>query len=357
MTDNQSRRDERDEMLALLGHELRNPLAPIVAALDLLKLKGGPSRELEVIERHVGRLTQLIADLLDVSRLARGKLVLQRETVPLEAAVQSALDATAPLHEGKAHAFTIEVPRELRVDADRLRLEQVLAHLIANAATYTPAGGSIVIRGVAQDTMAVISVKDSGRGIAPDLLPRVFEPFTRPAGSAEPGLGLGLAIVKNVVTLHGGSVTAISSGAGRGTEILMTWPLGHARPSRERAAARVPRRILIVDDNVDAAETLAEMLRLMGHEVVVVHDGATALATVASAKPEVALLDLSMPIMDGYELARRLRTHPELPKVSLVAVTGYGNERERDRARSAGFDHHLVKPLDADLLAQLIDED
>lgn len=351
---------ERDEMLALLGHELRNPLAPIVTALELIKLRSGGvvGRELEIIERHVERLRQLISDLLDVSRLARGKVVLHRHAIALHSAVADAIEAAEHLIENRQHAMTVEVPRDLRVDADRLRLVQVLTNLIVNAASYTPAGGAITIRATSHGTAVAISVRDSGRGIAQDLLPRLFDPFTK-SGSSESGLGLGLAIVKNLVELHGGSVTALSAGAGKGTEIQVTWPVGAQRPPPpvRSGAARAPRRILVVDDNVDAAETLAEMLRLMGHEVVVAHNAAAALASAEAAKPEVALLDLAMPVMDGYELAQRLRMNPELAGVSLVALTGYGTERERERTKNAGFDHHLVKPLDPDLLAKLIEED
>ncbi|MEO7092094.1 MAG: hybrid sensor histidine kinase/response regulator, partial [Polyangiales bacterium] len=300
---------ERDEMLALLGHELRNPLAPIVAALDLLKLRSGGvvGRELEIIERHVERLRHLISDLLDVSRLARGVVALNRQSIALDEAITSALEATEHMLEERQHAMTVEVPHALRVDADRLRLVQVLTNLIINAAAYTPAGGAITIRAVTQGTTIVISVRDSGRGIAQNLLPQLFQPFTRSA-SSEAGLGLGLAIVKNLVELHGGSVTAVSAGVGKGTEILVTWPIGLLRdpPPPRPTRDHKPRRILIVDDNVDAAETLAEMLRLMGHEVAVAHNGAAALATAETARPQLALLDLGMPVMDGFELAQRL---------------------------------------------------
>jgi CheY-like chemotaxis protein/two-component sensor histidine kinase len=354
-------RGAKEEMLALLGHELRNPLAPIVAALDLIKLRSGGlvGRELEIIERHVERLRHLISDLLDVSRLARGAVVLSRQAIPLDEAVTSALEASEHLLDARQHTMTIEVPHDLRVDADRLRLVQVLTNLIINAASYTPPGGAITIRAAGQGDTVAISVKDTGRGITADMLPRLFQPFTKSTVASE-GLGLGLAIVKNLVELHGGSVTAVSAGAGEGTEILMTWPAGVVRdppPLRPAKDERSARRILVVDDNVDAAETLAEMLRLMGHEVVVAHDGPSALASAESARPQLALLDLGMPVMDGYELAQRLKMHPELSGVSLVALTGYGNDRERERAKDAGFDHHLVKPLDPALLAKLLDED
>ncbi len=352
-------RREHDEMLALLGHELRNPLAPIVAALDLIKLRSGGvvGRELEIIERHVERLRHLISDLLDVSRLSRGAVVLHREAIALDEAVTSAIEATEHLLEAKQHAMTIEVPRELRVDADRLRLVQVLTHLISNAAVYTPAGGAITIRAVAQDAAIAISVKDTGRGIPQDMLPRLFLPFTKASSPGEAGLGIGLTIVKNLVELHGGNVTAVSAGAGAGTEILVRWPVGVVRESTPLLPPRTPRRILVVDDNEDAAHTLAEMLRLMGHDVAVAHNGAAAITTAETTKPDLALLDLGMPMMDGYELAQRLRMHPELAGVALVALTGYGHDRDRERTKSAGFDHHLVKPLDPSLLAKLLDDD
>jgi CheY-like chemotaxis protein len=245
-----------------------------------------------------------ISGLLEVSSLARGEVVLDRQAIALDHAVTSALEASAPLVAARQQVMTSEVPHDLRVDADRVRLVQVLTNLIVNAATSTPPGGSIRIRAVAQGNVVAIRIKDGGRGIA---------------------------IIKNLVELHGGSVDAVS--AEQDTEILLSWP----------AALRRRKRVLVVDDNVDAAETLAEMLRLMGHEVVVAHDVAGALATAETAKPQIALLDL--------ELAQRLKTHRELAGVSLVALTGDSTQRGH------GFEHHLVKPLDPDQLAKLLDED
>jgi CheY-like chemotaxis protein/two-component sensor histidine kinase len=355
-------RGAKDDMLALLGHELRNPLAPIVAALDLIKLRSGGAvgRELAIIERHVERLRHLISDLLDVSRLSRGVVVLHKDAIALDEAVSSAIEASQDLLEARQHTTTIEVPHELRVDADRSRLVQVLTNLLVNAATYTPPGGAITIRAVPRGNAVAISVMDTGRGFSQETLPRLFQPFTRSSGAAETGLGLGLAIVKNLVELHGGNVTAVSAGVGQGTEILLSWPaaaLLDPPPPKPCKGERARRRILVVDDNVDAAETLAEMLRLMGHDVVVAHDGAAALSSAASVRPHLALLDLGMPVMDGFELAQRLKTNPDLAGVSVVALTGFSSDRERERAKNAGFDHHLVKPLDPALLAKLLGED
>ncbi len=354
----------RDELLALLGHELRNPLAPIVAALDLIRLRGGgpAGRELEVIERQVQHLRRLVNDLLDVARLARGAVTLERTSVKVEDAVTDALDASEHMLTVRKHRVTVEISAGLRIDADPTRVTQVLSNLIANAAKYTAPGGEIIVRALVTESAAVISVTDNGRGIASELLPHLFELFTQgpQAGArADGGLGLGLAIVKNLVELHGGSVSAASDGAGQGTEVVLRWPLASdaATPPARRAIAHSPRRILLVDDNVDAAETLADMLRLLGHEVMVAHNAIAALETAETAKPQLVLLDLGLPVVDGYELAQQLRAHPELAQVSLIALTGYGTESDRQRSKRAGFDHHLVKPLDPDLLAKLLDED
>jgi CheY-like chemotaxis protein len=354
----------RDELLALLGHELRNPLAPIVASLDLIRLRGGApgGRELEIIERQVHHLRRLVNDLLDVSRLARGAVTLQRAAVRVQDALTDALEACEHLLLARKHHVSVDVPPELQVDADPARMTQVLINVIGNAAKYTPPGGQIAVRALVTDGGAVISVKDNGRGISPQLLPHVFELFHQGAQTidrGDGGLGLGLAIVKNLAELHGGSASAASAGPDQGTEVILRWPLAGAEeaPPAPRASTHRPRKILVVDDNVDAAETLADMLRLLGHEVVVAYNAIAALATAETAKPQLALLDLGLPVVDGYQLAQQIRAHPELAKVSLVALTGYGSERERDRAKAAGFDHHLVKPLDPDLLAKLLDDE
>ncbi|CAN5773877.1 hypothetical protein BH11MYX3_BH11MYX3_01430 [soil metagenome] len=352
----------RDELLAVLGHELRNPLAPIVASLDLIRLRGGTpgGRELEIIERQVHHLRRLVNDLLDVSRLARGAVTLQRASVRVQDAITDALEASEHALLVRKHHVTVDVSPELQVAADRARLTQVLVNVIANAAKYTPPGGEITVRALVTEGAAVISVKDNGRGISPQLLPHVFDLFHQGAQSidrGDGGLGLGLAIVKNLVELHGGSVSAASAGADQGTEVILRWPLALPEYAAPRAASHRPRKILVVDDNVDAAETLAEMLRLLGHDVVVAYNAIAALATAETAKPQLALLDLGLPVVDGYQLAQQIRAHPDLAKVSLVALTGYGSERERERAKQAGFDHHLVKPLDPDLLAKLLDDE
>lgn len=350
-----------DEMLALLGHELRNPLAPIVAALELIRLRNGGQldRELEVVERHVLHLRHLVGDLLDVARLARGSVALHRQSVPLDRAVRQAVEACEHVLEARSHALAIDIAPALRVDADRVRLVQVLTNLLGNAAKFTPPGGSVAVRAVEDGGAALVTVIDNGRGIAPELLPRLFEMFVQGKQRfAEGGLGLGLAIVRNLVELHGGSVTAASEGEGRGTQVTVRWPIATATAEPAVLPTAVGRslRVLVVDDNADAAETLADMLRLIGHEVAVAYSGPSALAVAQTTTPQVALVDIGMPVMDGYEVAARLRMIPELARVLLIALTGFGTGRDRERAHAAGFDHHLVKPLDPEQLARLLDD-
>ncbi|MFO7178867.1 MAG: ATP-binding protein [Pseudomonadota bacterium] len=357
----------RDEFLALLGHELRNPLAPIVTALQILKLRGESSgeRERAVIERQVRHMVQLVDDLLDVSRLTRGKLNLQRERVELSSVVERAVEKASPLLEEFCHHLRVSVPPGLVVCADSDRLAQVFANLLTNAAKYTPRGGNVAVRAARSGRRIRVDVTDDGTGIAPELRARIFEPFTRgiPEGRRGPGgLGLGLTLVQSLVRLHGGTVRARSSGPGRGSTFTVELPTltqeecSETTPN-EHADARSPRRrrILVVDDNEDAAKMLGSALSALGHEVRVAHDGPHALAVAREFQPEAAVLDIGLPVMDGYELARGLcALLPQRPR--LIALTGYGQDSDRERARGAGFDLHLVKPVDLNDLVRHLAE-
>ncbi len=354
----------KDEFLAMLGHELRNPLAPILTALQLMRLRGieGGERERAVIERQVKHVVALVDDLLDVSRIARGKVQLKRERVDLADMVAKALEMTAPAFEERRHTLDVRVPRGLAVNGDAARLAQIIGNLLANAAKYTDAEGRIVVTGELRATEAVLSVTDNGIGIAPEMLPRVFELFAQERQDidrSQGGLGLGLAIVRSLTEAHGGRISARSPGKGRGAEFTLTLPLADgAEAATARPAARLEapsaaadgHRVLIVDDNADAAELLAESLGTLGHAAYVANDGPTALAAAAVFKPDIALLDLGLPVMDGFELAQHLRKEPGLAGLKLVAVTGYGQDRDRQRTRKAGFDAHMVKPIDVEQL-------
>jgi signal transduction histidine kinase len=354
----------KDEFLAVLGHELRNPLSPMVTALQLMRLRapGELARERAVLERQVGHMTRLVDDLLDVSRIAGGKVQLRKQPTDLADAAARAIEIAAPLLEERRHHLAVRVPRGLRVDADPDRLAQVLSNLLTNAAKYTPPGGNVTVAARREGDEAVIGVADDGQGIDPELLPRVFDLFVQGKRSPERtygGLGLGLTIVRSLTELHGGRVEARSAGAGKGSEFLVRLPLlSEARraPARAsgadgaRAAGR--RRVLVVDDNRDAADTLAEALAQLGHETRCAYDGLEAIETAARFRPEVVLLDLGLPVLDGYEVARRLRedgTHGR-----LVALTGYGQDSDRRRSSDAGFDLHLVKPIQLDDLADVL---
>ncbi|HEY1556297.1 MAG TPA: ATP-binding protein [Kofleriaceae bacterium] len=359
--------EAKDAFLAMLGHELRNPLAPIVAALDVMKLRSGGAldREGAIIERQVHHLVRLVDDLLDISRVARGQVRLERGHVAVAEAVGQAVEAARPLIDERAHQLAVELEPELAVDADLGRLTQVIANLVMNAAKYTPDGGRIDIEARRRGDAAVIVVRDNGSGIAAELLPRIFELFVqgeRSVDRAEGGLGLGLAIVKHLVELHGGRVLADSEGVGRGSSFTVWWPI--SRGPIEVAPANAPHarvapperalRVLVIDDNVDAAFTLGELVRVLGHHPIVVHDAPSALATATDEAPELALVDLGLPNIDGYELAERLRALPGLSRTPLVAVTGYGQASDRARTLQAGFAEHLVKPIGLEDLRALL---
>jgi PAS domain S-box-containing protein len=355
----------KDEFLAMLGHELRNPLAPLVTALELMRLQGGEAfrPERTVIERQVAHLGRLVDDLLDVSRIVRGKVELRRHPVDLVGVVAKAVEMASPLLERQAHHLTCRVsPAPLVVDGDEQRLAQVFANLLTNAAKYTEPGGAVTVTAEAEGDAAVVRVRDTGIGMAPELLPRVFDLFVQGERSLDRsggGLGLGLAIAQRLVALHGGAISAHSEGLGKGSELVVRVPLlvGLAAESIPPAASPMPDpgglRVLVVDDNVDAAEMLARMLRRRGYAVETAHDGPEALAAAPRFAPDVALVDIGLPVMDGYELAGALRARATAPV--LVAVTGYGQASDRERSAQAGFAAHLVKPVHVDELCRVID--
>ncbi|MDI1447268.1 ATP-binding protein [Polyangium sp. 6x1] len=353
----------KDEFLALLGHELRNPLSPILTALYLMRLKGrdvGLERERDVIERQVQHLVSLVDDLLDVSRIMRGKIQLGTRPMEIACVCSKAIEIASPLFEQKQHELRVDVPAEgLVVDVDEARMAQVLANLLTNAARYTDAGGHIAITARREGGEVVVSVRDDGSGIPAEMLPVIFDLFVQGARGADRaggGLGIGLGLVRSLVKLHDGTVSARSEGPGKGSEFEVRLPaLSPRRASSPDLPAPVSprlgkvRRVLVVDDNRDAAQMLAEVLTSHGHEVELAHDGPQALAVAASFRPEVGILDIGLPVMDGYELALELRAaYGE--RIMLVAVTGYGQEHDKRRAFDAGFSRHYVKPVATDAL-------
>ncbi len=359
----------RNEFLAMLSHELRNPLAPIKNALSVMRLSGVSEPSLDwartVVERQVSHLTRLVDDLLDVSRIAVGKITLQRKPLDLSQVVTAAVEASRPLIDSRGHWLTVVVPQEpVPVEGDLTRLAQTLMNLLNNAAKYTPSGGEIRLSVEKEEGMAVIRVRDTGVGITADLLPKIFELFTqgeRALDRSEGGLGIGLTLAQRLVKLHGGSIEALSEGPDRGSEFVIRLPLT-AVPVSSSAASRKPaedrpagsRRVLVVDDNGDAAESLETLLQLWGHQARSALDGKEALIQVAAFEPEIILLDIGLPGMDGYEVARQIRALPAGRSSLIVAVTGYGRSSDRLQSQEAGFDHHLVKPVQPEVLQELI---
>jgi signal transduction histidine kinase/ActR/RegA family two-component response regulator len=360
----------KDEFLAMLGHELRNPLSPILTALELMKLRGDGqiSREQEVIDRQTRHLIRLVDDLLDVSRITRGKVELRKQPVEVRDILAKATEIASPLLEQRRHHFDVHAPpRGVRLEADEARVAQVVANLLTNAAKYTEQGGHISLSARRNGAQVVIEVRDNGIGIAPGLLPRIFDLFVQgrqASDRAEGGLGIGLALVRNLVTMHGGTVEARSPGLGKGSIFTVRLPaLDGARGAEVPAPASLGllgsqstrRRILVVDDNEDARMLLGDILESAGHEVCAAESGPAALAIVEEFSPDVAVLDVGLPAMDGYELGSRLRAllGPRAP--TLVALTGYGQEADRARSESSGFKAHLVKPLEASQLIAEID--
>ena len=357
----------KDEFLAMLAHELRNPLAPIRNTISILRLSTGrqPASQLwEMMERQVGHMVRLVDDLLEVSRITRGKIDLRKDRIELSLVIASAVETSRPLVEAGNHRLAINLPGDsLVVEGDATRLAQVFANLLNNAAKYTDPGGEISLTAVREDGHVVVRVRDNGIGIAADALPRIFDMFMQadqPGRTAQPGLGIGLTLAKSLVELHEGSISAASAGVGQGSEFTVRLPLASAPP-----AAAVPdappassrqrrRRVLIVDDNRDAADSLGALLQMLGAEVRVVHSGPSALETLERFKPEIAFLDIGMPEMDGYEVARRIRGMQQWRELRLVALTGWGQERDRRQSKAAGFDQHLIKPADVSALQAVL---
>jgi PAS domain S-box-containing protein len=357
----------KDEFLAMLGHELRNPLAPIATALQLMQLRGDSrtSKEQQVIERQVKHMMRLVDDLLDVSRITRGTLALKLQRLDVRDVVVKAVELASPLLEQRGHHVDIQTGDEpLWVEADDARLTQVFANILVNAARYTDAGGHISIRSQVSDGALRLSIVDDGRGIAAELLPKVFDLFVQGQQTAERsagGLGIGLTLARRLIEKQGGTVVAESPGPGRGSTFTVQLPLLSQRVELEAVAARsgyerVVRayRILVVDDNEDAAEMLAEVLQTVGHQVVTAADAAEALRVVHGFRPELAVLDIGLPVMDGYALASRLRAELGQACPRLIAVTGYGQQHDRERSMRSGFTAHLVKPIDVQQLLDLI---
>jgi PAS domain S-box-containing protein len=358
----------KDEFLAMLANELRNPLAPIRNAAQVLKLlnieepKAQWARE--VIERQTQSLSHIVDDLLDVSRITKGKITLHREPLELATIVSRAIETSRPLIDARHHELSVSVPPEsLRVEGDLTRLAQVLSNLLNNAAKYTDECGKISLTVLRENDRIALRVRDTGVGIAPDVLPHIFDLFIqadRSLDRSEGGLGLGLTLVRHLVEMHSGTVEAHSDGPGRGSEFVVHLPLLSAaeRPSEDSpaigAATPAALRVLVVEDNIDSAEMLAIMLQLEGHQVRTAHDGSNAIKVAITFRPDVALIDIGLPEMDGYEVARRLRELPQTQKMVLIALTGYGQAEDRRRTRDAGFDHHLVKPVEPDALEALL---
>ncbi len=360
----------KDEFLATLAHELRNPLAPIRNGLQVMRRAGGDSQAVarvrDMMERQLGQMVRLVDDLLDVSRITRGKLELRKEQVELAAVLGSAVETSRPLIEAAGHRFTVTLPpAPVYLDADLTRLAQVVSNLLTNSAKYTERGGRIRLTAERQGDEAVVTVEDTGVGIPADMLPKVFEMFTqvdRSLEKAQGGLGIGLTLVKRLVGMHGGTVEARSEGYGKGSEFVVRLPVAAAVPAeetvrREDAGAggeSVKRRILVVDDNEDSANSLSLLLRLMGSEVRTAHDGLAAVAEAAAFQPDVILLDIGMPKLNGYEACRRIREGPGGKRFVIVACTGWGQDEDRRRSKEAGFDFHMVKPVDAAELEKLL---
>jgi two-component system CheB/CheR fusion protein len=360
----------KNEFLAMLAHELRNPLAPIRNAVQILKMPGADRRTADharaMMERQLHQLVRLVDDLLDVSRIMRGKISLDRQPVDLATVVDRATETAQPVIDAYGHELVIDLPeRPVVLEGDQVRLAQVISNLLTNAAKYTEKAGRIWLAAEADGDEVVIRVRDSGVGIAPDLLPRVFDLFVqaeRSLARSHGGLGVGLTLVKRLVEMHGGTVEAHSAGVGHGSEFVIRLPVRRAEP--DEAGGRPPgetprqigatRRVLVVDDNVDAADSAAILLRLWGHEVQTVYDGLGVLQAVRDFRPDVILLDIGLPGMTGYEVAQQLRAQPGLESVVLAAMTGYGQDDDRRRSREAGFTHHLTKPLDPERLHALV---
>jgi CheY-like chemotaxis protein/nitrogen-specific signal transduction histidine kinase len=357
----------KDEFLAMLSHELRNPLAPISNAVHLLRLQPDErphQREARtIIERQVGQLTRLVDDLLEVSRITTGRIRLDQQPVAVSGVVERSVETVRSLLEQRGHQLTVSLPDQpIWLHADPARLDQVVVNLLTNAAKYTDPGGRIWLTVAREGDEAVLRVRDTGVGIDPELLPRIFDLFTQAENSldrSQGGLGIGLCLVQRLVEMHGGSVHADST-VGQGSEFVIRLPIAQPAPQAPSPGAptsqAAPRslRVLVVDDNVDLARSLASLLKASGHDVRTAHDGPRALEAAREFRPNAVLLDIGLPGMNGFEVAQRMRQEPILQNVVLVAMTGYGQETDRQRSQAAGFDHHLLKPADFALVQQVL---
>jgi len=359
---------QKDQFLAMLAHELRNPLAPITTAAQLLQ-RGqldapGIQRASDIIARQAQHMTSLVNDLLDVSRVTRGLVSITKDALDVRELVHEAVEQVRPLIDARRHELHCEIASgALRVAGDRTRLIQVVSNILNNAAKYTAPGGCIVLSARIESGCVRVAVRDNGQGIDPPILPYIFDLFIqaeRTPDRSQGGLGLGLALVKSLAVLHGGRVEAHSEGLGKGSEFVVYLPCLAEAPASSAARSDVPShgarglKVLVVDDNVDAAQMLATLLEMNGYEVAIEYDGQGALASAVQAPPDVALLDIGLPDIDGHELARRLRAMPETTQAMLVALTGYGQAEDRQRAHNAGFDHHMAKPADLAKLLELL---
>jgi PAS domain S-box-containing protein len=359
----------KDEFLATLAHELRNPLAPIRNSLGVLASPNASKGTIEqvraIMERQVDHMVRLVDDLLEVSRITRGKIELRRERIQLEDVVRMAVETSMPLIDLAKHQLTVVLPPEpIVLHADPVRISQILANLLNNSAKYTPEGGQIWLTATRENDDVVLSVRDTGIGISPDMLPHVFDMFMQGShGHRQPegGLGIGLTLVRNLVDMHHGSVEALSEGVGRGSEFRVRLPLvADATPAPRAVSSSPPEtkltslRVLVTDDNRDSADSLGMVLRSLGADVMVVYDGAAALQSLETRHPDVVFLDIGMPGLDGYAIARSIRSRPELGETTLIALTGWGQDDDRRRSHAAGFDHYLIKPADIGKLRALM---
>ncbi len=358
----------KDEFLAVLAHELRNPLAPLRNGLQVMKLARGDGEAVErsraMMERQLGQMVRLIDDLMDVSRITRGKVELRKERVQLSAVVGSAVETSRPLVEEMGHELTVTLPPQpVIVDADTTRLAQVILNLLTNAAKYTDRGGKIWLTSERQGSDVLVSVRDTGMGIPADQLPRIFDMFSQVEGGesrSQGGLGIGLALVRRLVEMHGGRIEAHSGGPGRGSEFVVRLPVvaeasvPQAVGTDDPAAPKSSFRILIVDDNRDGADSLSLMLKVMGNDTRTAYDGEEAVAAAGKFRPDVILLDIGLPKLNGYEACRRIRQQPGGKELVIIAQTGWGQDEDRQRTHEAGFDHHLVKPVDPQALMKLL---
>lgn len=358
----------KDEFLATLAHELRNPLAPLRNGLEVLRLAEGGSEMADdarsMMERQLCQMVRLVDDLLDVSRITQNKLELRKERVALATVIHNAVETSRPLMEQAGHAFSFIIPPEpVYLDADLTRLAQVFSNLLNNAAKYTEPGGRITLTGLVSEGELEVQVRDNGLGIPADALPKIFDLFSQVDGNmewAQGGLGIGLSLVRRLIEMHGGTVKACSNGPRRGSEFVVRLPIVETShpvancQGDDGLSALTKWRILVVDDNKDAAISLTMMLELLGHETLMVHDGLAAVESAETFRPDMILLDIGLPELNGYEACRRIRLQPWSNAMEIIALTGWGQEEDRRRSKEAGFDHHLVKPAHIGIVNKIL---